>query len=73
MQTVYFWPLLFLTCAASRGSRPGAVGPAQSDAATLEVKLGQASNATGGLEMVVADVLDKKAVFWRRQRRAVHH
>lgn len=64
---------LFLTCAPGWGSWPGAIGLAQSDAGTLEVKLRQTSYTAGGLEVVVADVLDEKAIFWRGQHWAVHH
>lgn len=62
-----------LTHAAGGGPWPGAVGLAQSDAGTLEVKIGLASYATGRIEVVITYVLDEKAIFWRGQCWTVYH
>lgn len=65
--------LLLLTCTAGGGPRPGAISLAQPDAGALEVKVRQAADTAGRIKVVVADVLDEEAVFWRSQHRAVHH
>ena len=64
---------LLLTSAAGGGPWPGAVRLAQSDAGPLEVKLRLAAHTAGRIEVVVAHILDEEAIFWRRQRRTVHH
>lgn len=62
-----------LTYAAGRCSWPGAIGLAQSDAGSLEVKIWLASHSTGRFKVVVAYVLDEEAIFWRWQCWAVYH
>lgn len=68
----YTWGV-YLTCAASRCPWPGAVGLTQSDACSMKLETRLTPNSTGSLKVVVAHILDKKAVFWRDQCWAVNH
>lgn len=61
-----------VTSAAGSCPRPGAVRLAESDVGSLEVESRLASHTARRIEVVVAHILDKKAVFWGRQCGAVH-
>lgn len=64
---------LILTCAAGGGPWPGAISLAQPDAGALKVIIRLTTYAAGSLKVVVANVLDKEAIFWWGQHWAVHH
>ncbi|TNN72001.1 hypothetical protein EYF80_017789 [Liparis tanakae] len=52
---------------------PHAIGLAQTDAGSLELKVWLASHATRRVKVVVTYILDEEAIFWRRQCWTIYH